>query len=241
LEVSALFSQAHIERLEIEVQKFQVYFDGGVRPFPDGGFAKCYGWVIKANGMTVANGNGIDFSDKDVGSCEVEFEALARALSDLPKHCGAIGEFEVHDDSRAVIDLCTGQAAPQTEKVTFDRARIANLVGKLKDVRFVWIPRKLNAEADKLGRAAFSSASRHDERIELMSKLSISAHRRFGSFYDAEVMAKWCERFTGKVKLANMSVRDLHVLLKNLKGIPNFVREYIDERNTAARTASVCF
>lgn len=189
--------------------KVQAFFDGGIRPFPNGGYARCYGWVIKSKDKIIKTGRGIEVQTDDVGSCAVEFEALVRAMNDLALCVNSTAEIEIFGDSRAVIDLCTDRGIPHTNSVTHDLQRVRCLSQHFLNLRFSWLPRELNAEADKLGRDAFAELSRKEDRVHLMNKINQRTRRLFGQFYDHSVMAAWCTSITGKQKLSSMSIGEL--------------------------------
>lgn len=208
------------------MKKIEVYFDGGIRPFLAGGYARCYGWVIKTGGKTLKTGRGIEVFPDNVGSCAVEFEALARGLKETASIIEKTDEIVVMGDSRAVIDMCSGVGTPNAHVASLDLQRILILASNFASIQFSWIPREQNAEADQLGRQAYSDHSRKDERIELMNLLNIRARRKLGESYTNAVMRAWCAALTGKNKLSSMSVSELGKLLGCVRQIPAFASGY---------------
>lgn len=216
--------------------KGQIYFDGGLRPYPNGGFAYCFGWVVMIDGVQVDAGSAIETTqDDDSGSCGAEFGALNRALLCAKKHLAGADEVTIFGDSRAVIDLCAGLARAQTGWVVDQMELVRAAIASLRGVHFAWIPREQNGIADRLGRDAFAKGSGLEQRIGLMNRVNVLARRKFGNFYDKEVMANWSQEVTGKRKLASMSARELGLLISQVRNIPEFIRGYVARCNTATQ------
>lgn len=215
------------------MKRVEVYFDGGIRPFPSGGYARCYGWLIKTEGEVI-EGRGIEVDERDVGSCAVEFESLCRALQDATEHAKSTDEIVVYGDARAVVDMCTGIGVPQEQAVAADLARVQSLTDKFDNIQFAWIPRERNFEADRLGRIAFDELSAKEIRMVMMNDINKQSRRMFGRFYDGTVMRTWCTTITGKRKLSNMSVNELGQMLANICCIPNFIRDYANGKFAVA-------
>lgn len=209
--------------------KAQIYFDGGIKPFPTGGYAYCYGWVVKIGGKTVSQGRDIEFAPEDSGSCVAEFGALSRALRDSVKVVGKSSDIEIFGDSQSVMGICAGSSAIHSGRVAALKSQTDVLIEQMaaSSIRFTWLPRESNSDADRLGREAFAAASAQDLRIQLMNKLNSLARRYFGDFYDGSLMSMWSESITGKRKLAKMSVAELKLLLARVSQIPNFIMECI--------------
>ena len=205
------------------MKEFQVYFDGGIRPHPEGGFARCYGWVIKADGNSIKEGRAIEIGKDNVGSCSVEFDALARAVLDMVACVRDAESISIYGDSRAVIDMCTGIGHPHTDDLLSKHTQISEMTRTFENLKFIWIPRELNAEADKLGRIAFAEHTQQNDRIHLMNKVNVLARRYFGALYDSAIMTAWCLAMIGKRKLTNMSVGELSILLNKVREIPRLI------------------
>lgn len=217
--------------------KGQIYFDGGVRPYPIGGFALCFGWVVMIDGVQVDAGGAIETVLIDeTGSCGAEFGALNLALRCARKHLVGADQITIFGDSRAVIDLCAGSAKTHTDWVQAQLKLVNAATSSMGHVQFKWIPREENSSADRLGREAFAKASGLEQRIGLMNRVNVLARRKFGSCYDSEVMAVWSQTVTGKRKLANMSSHELGLLISHVRNIPEFIHGYYVARcNTAAQ------
>ena len=211
--------------MTMEKVRVQIWFDGGIRPHINGGFAKCYGWVIKCDGSTMTEGKSMTIDEINVGSCAVEFDALILALRDAAQYAGEEQEIEVYGDSRAVIDMCSGLGKPHSDMLCNKHQVVTKLAGQFNHLNFNWVPRELNTEADHLGRVAFAEDTQQEERVGLMNTINIQARRYFGDLYDAAIMAAWCISVTGKRKLASMSVEELGRLLRNACNIPSLISE----------------
>ena len=134
-----------------------VYVDGLAEPRNPG--TGTYGYLIYDGGKKLGEGSGL--AGRGVTSNVAEYTALAEALKRL-KALGLAGDVLVRSDSKLLV----GQMAEGW------KVKGGMYVGKLKEatdllrgfgsVRFEWIPREQNREADLLTRVAYERA-RGDE------------------------------------------------------------------------------
>lgn len=222
-------------------QGYQVYFDGGVKPHPRGGFAHCYGWLIKnQDGIKIAEGKLMDIETTSRGSCSVEFDALILALQGLSRVPVIDNQITIHGDSRAVIEMCTGYGKPHNAHLIAKHKIATALAGQFNNVTFTWIPREINTEADKLDRVAYTESTLQDIhiRVPLMNKIDMMARRYFGNLYSTAAMAAWCVTVAGKKRLAKMTLPELHLLWGRMNSIPKFIKKHMELFNTVRDTSA---
>lgn len=204
----------------------QIYFDGGLRPHPNGGFAVCYGWIMKHDDATVANGRGVKKSEVNVGSCAVEYHALICAMEDAIKQ-GRHKDDEVviRGDSQVVINMSSGKSVAQAEATVKYCEQVKHLSSQFDNLRFEWVPRENNQEADRLGRVAFTESAEIQRRAALINKVHVLSRRAFGELYDGKVAEAWHEMVTGKRRFASMCEVELKTLLGCIKDIPKIINQ----------------
>ena len=194
----------------------QVFFDGGVRPHPNGGFACCYGWIAKRDGKIMFEGSSIERLTRNIGSCAVEQVALIKAMKSLLRRGLGDQPVVIVGDSQAVISLSAGQANASDERVKSFCNEVSTLCRKFKAVHFQWVPRELNREADRLGRTAFRTSPEMRKR----HKLIVLANEELSHAVDSGVLgvsvARWCELIVGKARFGQMSEKELHVIRKSV-------------------------
>ena len=199
----------------------QIFFDGGLRPHPNGGFAACYGWVVKHGNAKVADGCGMERYELNVGSCAVEYNALIHAMeSAIRQGLHKNDEVVIRGDSQVVINMAAGKAAAQTEMTVMYCDKVKSLSAEFNNLRFEWVPRKLNQEADQLGRVAFAECDEIKRRVVLINKVHALSRRAFGELYDNKIASAWHEMVTGKKRFAMMCEDELLKLLAHIKDIP---------------------
>jgi ribonuclease HI len=132
-----------------------VYVDGLSEPTNPG--TGTYGFVIYEDGRRVAEGSGL--AGYDVTSNFAEYTALAESLKKL-RALGLDEDVVVRSDSQLLVGQM-GQGWKVKGGVYLDKLKEArDLVKEFGSVRFEWIPREENAEADLLTRIAYSKHRR---------------------------------------------------------------------------------
>jgi len=129
-----------------------IYFDGLCEPVNPGGVAT-YGYVIYQDEKAIKKGCRVIGEGSGMTNNVAEYSALKRALEWLVEE-GIEDEIVVKGDSMLVINQMRGvwQIKSQTSKRFVPKIR--GLL-KGKKVKFVWIPREENGEADMLSRVAY--------------------------------------------------------------------------------------
>ncbi|MDG6988776.1 MAG: ribonuclease HI family protein [Nitrososphaerota archaeon] len=127
-----------------------VYIDGLSEPQNPG--TGTYGYLVYQDGKKVAEGSGL--AGRGVTSNFAEYSALAEALKRLLA-LGIGGDVLVKSDSKLLVGQMGGgwkvKGGMYLEKLKEAR----ELVREFGSVRFEWIPREQNQEADLLTRVAY--------------------------------------------------------------------------------------
>jgi len=135
-------------------------FDGLFRGIPgksdsgsNAGFM-CYGWLITREGVILAQGHGAFARGKHANSNIAEYLALIEGLDamlslrikeDIVQICG---------DAKSVIDQMSGVAMVNAPSVRPLYHRARQLSDRQSHVKWIWLPRKNNRDADTLSRRA---------------------------------------------------------------------------------------
>jgi ribonuclease HI len=126
-------------------------FDGACSPTNPGG-TETWGWVVRVEGGSVASGRGI--AAEHGGTCNrAEYAGLLAGLEALGR-LGLDGPVEVSGDSRLVVNQMSGAWVCRSEVLRPLWRRAVALAEEL-DVRWRWVPRTQNEEADRLARLAY--------------------------------------------------------------------------------------
>jgi ribonuclease HI len=132
-----------------------IYFDGLCRPRNPGGVAT-YGYVIYQDGKKVKNGCGVVGSGAGMTNNVAEYSALKHAAEWVCRNTTK-DEIVIKGDSQLVIYQMNGTWQVKSETSKKFVPEIQRLLEGRK-TRFVWIPRKQNAEADLLSNIAFNQS-----------------------------------------------------------------------------------
>ncbi len=132
-----------------------VFIDGLAEPSNPG--TGTYGFVIYGGEKKLAEGSGL--AGYDVTSNYSEYTALAEALKRL-KSLGVEGDVLIRSDSKLVVGhLSEGwkvKGGMYVEKLK----EVRDLMKEFGSIRFEWIPREQNQEADLLTRVAYETHRR---------------------------------------------------------------------------------
>ena len=150
-------------RLELEyIPNIEVYFDGLCEPRNPGGIAT-YGFVVYDNRspsdrVKIHEGYGVVGAGclgDDVTNNIAEYTALIRGLEWLVQNSLTGKLVEVKGDSQLTIRQLNGIYAVRSPRIIPLYNRVVELVEKFKQIRFFWVPREYNEEADSLSRRAY--------------------------------------------------------------------------------------
>lgn len=131
-----------------------VYFDGLCYPKNPCGVA-AYGYLIYSDGELIHRAFGAAGEGKGMTSNVAEYEGLKAAVSWLNDN-GIADSITIKGDSQLVIKQMKGEweVRSKTSKKYVPEIR-RMLVGK--DVRFIWVPREMNEEADRMSRMGYEA------------------------------------------------------------------------------------
>jgi ribonuclease HI len=131
-----------------------VFCDGLCEPNPGG--TACFGWVAYRGREKLAEDWGVVCSGPGATNNVAEYTAIVKALEWLLGNGHAGEEVEVRSDSQLCIRQLRGEYAVRSPRVTPLHRRARELAGRFRKVRFRWVPREQNAEADALTRRAYA-------------------------------------------------------------------------------------
>lgn len=130
--------------------------DGLCEPENPGGTA-CYGWVAYRGREKIGEGYGVVCSGPEATNNVAEYTAVIKALEWLLKNGFAGEEIEVRSDSQLAMYQLQGFYAVRSPRILPLYQKVVSLARKFKKVKFRWVPRELNEEADALSRRAYAS------------------------------------------------------------------------------------
>jgi ribonuclease HI len=135
----------------------RIQFDGACQP-PKGGGVATYGFVVE--------GEGLEHRDKGLAvppwsphatNNVAEYVAAIRGLEWLVAR-GFRGVVIVAGDSQLVIRQMQGEYEVRAEHLRAYHDHLSRLVAQFENVRFEWVPREENVEADRLSKEALLEA-----------------------------------------------------------------------------------
>jgi len=130
--------------------KAEIYFDGACMPYNPGGVAS-YGYIIKAFNRPKIAGCGIaaERGTNNIAEYTALIKALERALE------VGVTEAVVRGDSQLAINQMNGIYAVKSPNIMPLWRRARGLASKFERIRFEWVPREKNSEADALSTKAY--------------------------------------------------------------------------------------
>ena len=134
----------------------EVYVDGCCQPVNPGGVAT-WGFVVR-DGEKVHEASGVVGAGclgDDVSNNVAEYTALIKALEWLLENGYAEEEVVVRGDSQLAIRQLNGEYAVRAPRIRPLYERVVELAGRFRSVRFEWVPREENEEADSLSKRAY--------------------------------------------------------------------------------------
>jgi ribonuclease HI len=139
----------------------EVWVDGLCMPINPGGTA-CFAYVIRKDGETVTRDYGVIGSGEGMTNNVGEYTALVRALEKIRSLKLDKERTVVRSDSRLVAygmgaDPKTGRGWRIKAPLVLPLYTRAKKLAEGMDIKFQWIPREENEEADRLTRLAYES------------------------------------------------------------------------------------
>jgi len=135
--------------------------DGLCEPVNPGGVA-CYGWVAYKDGGKIAEDCGVVCSGPEATNNVAEYTAVIRALKWLLENGYQSKEVEIRSDSQLCIYQITGVYGVHSPRILPLWEKVSLLARRFRNLRFRWVPREQNVEADALSRKAYRDASPPD-------------------------------------------------------------------------------
>ena len=132
----------------------EAFIDGLCEPYNPNGVG-CWGIVIYKDGKKQYEEKGSIGMGKGVSNNVAEYTALCRALKALITLGWNEKEVVIKSDSQLVVMLMSGQWRVKGGLYLPRFLEAKELVKEFKNIRFVWIPREENEEADRLSRLAY--------------------------------------------------------------------------------------
>lgn len=129
-----------------------VYIDGLSLPSNPG--TGTYGYVIYDGPKKLAEGMGL--AGREVTSNFAEYTALAEALKRL-KGLKIEGDVLVKSDSRLLVGHMAESWKVKSGMYVTKLKEVRELMKEFGSIRFEWIPREMNEEADLLTRVAYEN------------------------------------------------------------------------------------
>jgi ribonuclease HI len=127
-----------------------VYVDGLAEPKNPG--TGTFGYLIYDGGKKLGEGSGL--AGRGVTSNFAEYTALAEALKRL-KALGVTGDVLVRSDSKLLVGQMSEGWKVKGGMYVGKLKEARDLVKEFASVKFEWIPREQNQEADLLTRVAY--------------------------------------------------------------------------------------
>jgi ribonuclease HI len=129
----------------------EAYTDGRAEPNPGLG---TYGYVIYKEGRRVHSEHGL--AGREVTNNYAEYFCLVKALERLSAHRDE--EITVFSDSRLLVNQMEGKWRFKRGTYGEKYLEAKELAKGFSKLRFEWVPRERNSEADELTNIAFAQA-----------------------------------------------------------------------------------
>jgi ribonuclease HI len=131
------------------------YIDGLVQPRNPG--IGIYAFVIYDGRKRLAEGSGL--AGRDVTSNFAEYTALAEALKKL-RALGAEGDVLIRSDSKLLVGQMSEGWKVKGGLYVEKLKEVRDLMREFGSIRFEWVPREQNQEADLLTRVEYEKHGR---------------------------------------------------------------------------------
>ncbi|MBI2648818.1 MAG: ribonuclease HI family protein [Thaumarchaeota archaeon] len=111
-----------------------------------------YGFVVYRNGEKIGEGHGP--AGEQVTNNYSEYFALVRALTSISSN--ADEPIVVKSDSKLLVNQMSGEWKVKRGAYLPKYKEAKELTRRFKSLKFAWVPRERNAEADELSRRAYA-------------------------------------------------------------------------------------
>src|SRR3989441_41173 len=141
------------------VRTIIIHIDGLFEPVNPGGTAT-FGYVIRDDsGSILASKSGVVAKSPATSSNVAEYAVLCEALEFLLKKNRENSSIEVRGDSALVMNQMSDKWKFRKGLYREKYQEAVRLRAQFTDLRFLWIPREENEEADELSREAYEESS----------------------------------------------------------------------------------
>lgn len=150
----------------------EAYFDGLCEPNPGG--VATYGFVIKRDGKTIDEGHGLAGTPKTPRSTNnvAEYTGLLKALEWLIAH-KIKDPVTVRGDSDLIIRQVKGEYKVKSALLAPLHTKVKDLQAQLPNVRFEWVQRERNTDADRLTNLAYAEYTGQSMRAPTTDVMTI--------------------------------------------------------------------
>ena len=144
-----------------------VYFDGACEPINPEGIAT-FGYVIYNDENKLNEGKEIACEplSSQASNNVAEYTGLITALEWLLDNNNKAHDIHVYGDSQLTIRQMIGRYAVKAERLLSLFAKAQQLATQFESIRFEWIPREANEEADALTHHAYNEYIESDPAIK---------------------------------------------------------------------------
>ncbi len=174
-----------------------MYCDGLCEPRNPGGIA-CYGFVIYREGEAIAQEYGEACRGPEATNNVAEYSAAIAALARLIAMGLTEEAVEVRSDSQLLVRQMQGAYAVRSQRIAGLHGELRRLAVRFRQLRWRWVPREENREADALSRRAYAEAvSKGRARGLTVERLADGAYRvassRGEGWYRVTLAPEECE------------------------------------------------
>jgi ribonuclease HI len=134
-----------------------VHCDGLCEPRNPGGVA-CYGYVARRGDQVIASGWGVVARGPQATNNVAEYAAAIYALRALLDLGLSSDPVEVRSDSELLVNQMRGIYAVRSPRIASLHGELQRLARRFREIRWRWVPREENTEADALSRRAYAEA-----------------------------------------------------------------------------------
>ena len=139
------------KRKKISASEIEVWYDGACEPINPGGYAS-YGVLIKADGSKIWDESRLVGFGPEMSNNVAEYSGLLAALKKLIVLGLEKSKILVRGDNMMTIRQSEGVWRCRGGLYEPYFREVQKLIGKFPHIRFQWIPREQNSEADKLSK-----------------------------------------------------------------------------------------
>jgi len=179
--------------------KVVIYYDGACEPRNPGGVAT-YGFVIYVDGKKAGEGRGLAAEPWSIHASNnvAEYAGMIAALKWLLQNGYEGAEVLVRGDSQLSIRQMQGRYAVRAPRIASLYEEAVRLSKKFGKIRFEWVPREGNGEADMLSELALRDywrAYKSEKASEIAPQeiVRISDKKFMVRGYSVDLRAYTCE------------------------------------------------